>query len=1602
MLTSLVANLGGGIRRVKEGGRTYLVAPVTMIVPGVLPGSKGPLFYPLQEIRRNFGDWEGTPITLGHPTQNGRQVSASSSGILHIGRVRNVSAKGKLKGEAWIDEEVAAKAAPQVIESVRNGFKVEVSTGLYTDNDPAQPGASYLHRSYTHVAKNYRPDHLAVLMDQVGACILPGQEIQGRIVKASKARYSGEAIRLRTLSGANLSVTANHPILTVEGFIPAGQLTKGQDLLHYVGKNKPLASDSNKENAPAFAEEVFDALAVMAPAKKRVWASALDFHGDAAFFQSDVEVVSPHCSLRDDSITQAPESFPQGNLCRRGNSQLPLSSSCPLKQSADRMLLSNIGGIGGSSESLSLLSSQLRVHQPRCSRSGSRKAIPSQPLVNDPSVDPSFSTDVINTHAPEVGVDNSFNELGRESFSRDSTLTDFCVFGPASELNISLSELVADSVRIGTGGINQVLDGLPISVISSPLINDSLSNARGSGSDRSSCLCDPPCHSGLADALLFCKLIEAFPGKVLTDEIVEIERFHYEGSVYDFETTTGYIIAEKLIVSNCSVNDGCGLNVNARKPTNAHKRVSNARVHPRAKTLALEILNFFQPYRPPKKAQGFRGKPRDFKVQPSKGYGKPAPKLIGPRRLAGRVAYGKISNIYKAPRATGMTPSTESSGVPRAGEGSAPTVRKSLPKSGVQVAKKKKLSRVVLNYDFSKSRLAKMLGSGTSAVDRSTYTSQRASKARSSGGNCGTGAGGFKPGNTCAAEDKVKTAGPKLLDLEKLTGIKLDPLPEAKDARKDHIASELRRIEDGSLRKAAEASVSKGIPWRVEASEGWFGNRSKTNNLVATLGWGKEPTTVIDVGRDPKSGLFVATATRIKGNPRRPMTTSKGWMNIEHITDYKLGDRDKGRVSRSFNKGSEAIEWLEKQYGGMLKQRSYHPSEGGKLFKPQADPYLAGAVGSLSLVKDGPLTTEVKKAIEERGVAWRGNTDNPNRVDLTVHRPPTPEEAEADGVPPESAATEEPTQPTAYASITKMPNGSYRASVNHLDVTIKDPAGAVEYEDFDTAEDAARWAETRVGPQLQREAELRFVPGEETVDPASTAKTPPTYKSRQEGEVEKEEVARTVGEGRKGWFGFRGMMDRLERRLRRIPKLAWQLSKRLGRKVISGTGRALSYAGSALGRTAASGSMELGRSFGKGAMQSVTGNSLRSRLASKLSRFGGREAGAIAGEGVKSFVEPIAGSRAGSYVARKVSRVIEPKAAKATAAHLSPARPIQRGPPVPAKAVAPTPKRAISRMIGGLAGKAVGSIAQRGTERRYSPSPMKPWHRVLGPAGYTGVWAAKRLHGALAKKLGSKVGSTVAQGTSRAVAGSIDRGIESARSSLASGYRRAREVGSRGWQKAKGIAKRLRSFITGNAWGNVMHDRLMEQRMKRMKPRRKGSCGKCNRPQPPTRNAFCATGPGGGIDPTCGKGGQGGSGLPTHIQVDINHPDPLIVKLAKALYKHGKGPAIGAGIGAAALSGMGWPVAGAAAGGTIGLIGLKRLLRTALKGAAGTALGGAAGGYVGAKQGRGIVAKTALGSLGAIGGAAAGGVTGAYRGFTDEDEDETPDPRKQARYNYAK
>lgn len=170
-LEHIAFNFSGATRREKFEGRDYIVAPMALIVPGVLNGSQGPMYYPEKELSKNPSIWNGMPIVLDHPIHNGNPVSARTVEVLNkqrLGIVLQAKYNNRLEAEGWFDIEKTRQLAPQILNALESGQKIELSTGLGGDED--KQSGDFNGTSYNSVYRNYRPDHLAVFVDKVGAC----------------------------------------------------------------------------------------------------------------------------------------------------------------------------------------------------------------------------------------------------------------------------------------------------------------------------------------------------------------------------------------------------------------------------------------------------------------------------------------------------------------------------------------------------------------------------------------------------------------------------------------------------------------------------------------------------------------------------------------------------------------------------------------------------------------------------------------------------------------------------------------------------------------------------------------------------------------------------------------------------------------------------------------------------------------------------------------------------------------------------------------------------------------------------------------------------------------------------------------------------------------------------------------------------------------------------------------------------------------------------------------------------------------------------------------------------------------------------------------
>lgn len=153
-------------------GQEYWVAPTVMMAEGVWNGSQGALFYPEQELKKPIQAWNQKPVTISHPADaSGNFISAANPGIIEkrtVGFLLNTRYDKKQRTESWINKKKADVVEPRVAQAICDSKVMEVSTGLFFDTD-GKPGV-WNSKQYVGTAIDHRPDHLALLPDEIGAC----------------------------------------------------------------------------------------------------------------------------------------------------------------------------------------------------------------------------------------------------------------------------------------------------------------------------------------------------------------------------------------------------------------------------------------------------------------------------------------------------------------------------------------------------------------------------------------------------------------------------------------------------------------------------------------------------------------------------------------------------------------------------------------------------------------------------------------------------------------------------------------------------------------------------------------------------------------------------------------------------------------------------------------------------------------------------------------------------------------------------------------------------------------------------------------------------------------------------------------------------------------------------------------------------------------------------------------------------------------------------------------------------------------------------------------------------------------------------------------
>ena len=129
-------------------------------------------------------------------------------------------------------------------------------------------------------------------------CFLPGTKVRGDFKIGLKSFYTGKAVEIVSSDRSRLAVTANHPVLTGRGWVPAGEINETDNLLRDRSRiNTALPGIVNNKKPPATVEHVFDSLSAEAVGVCDI--SSFDFNNDARLRKRDVYVSGADCVLMD-------------------------------------------------------------------------------------------------------------------------------------------------------------------------------------------------------------------------------------------------------------------------------------------------------------------------------------------------------------------------------------------------------------------------------------------------------------------------------------------------------------------------------------------------------------------------------------------------------------------------------------------------------------------------------------------------------------------------------------------------------------------------------------------------------------------------------------------------------------------------------------------------------------------------------------------------------------------------------------------------------------------------------------------------------------------------------------------------------------------------------------------------------------------------------------------------------------------------------------------------------------------------------------------------------------------------------------------------------
>ena len=183
-----------------------------------------------------------------------------------------------------------------------------------TSIDGRERSTHHKHNKKSYVVGKGLPDGKGGFEEPGDAinCLHPDSIINfAKAKKLTRRRWVGEMITIQDSFCNKITITPNHPILTIVGWKPARLLNKGDKIISSPYGESPTSSNLDVKDTNLSAEEIFNSFGVVG-ISMGVGTINMNFHGDIA--NHDVDIISTNCLLGNRINTPAFKGFNERKL----------------------------------------------------------------------------------------------------------------------------------------------------------------------------------------------------------------------------------------------------------------------------------------------------------------------------------------------------------------------------------------------------------------------------------------------------------------------------------------------------------------------------------------------------------------------------------------------------------------------------------------------------------------------------------------------------------------------------------------------------------------------------------------------------------------------------------------------------------------------------------------------------------------------------------------------------------------------------------------------------------------------------------------------------------------------------------------------------------------------------------------------------------------------------------------------------------------------------------------------------------------------------------------------------------------------------------------